>query len=380
MSTTQFATSDLQTVKLWSNRIYKDFVSDTELLASMISSGVVSKQDKTQNDAGDQVRVSFLNRLTQAGLIGDQVATGNENALTYFTDDVLINQIRQPVSIPNTMTISQQRVLYDLPEDTYKVSMDWMKVRGAVGVLYQLAGFTATSFVYDNVTYSGTSRLQLTGLNAAIAPSEGRIFRPNGLTTDEAVNADTTATMKFSIIDELEAIAESNAGQTSLGNNIPYIRPIDDDDGVKYHMYVHNRQWQQLIQDTTSPIQYRDIMGNLIASGRGEGEIGRTMLYSKTRIFKTDKIPNGVNSSTAAALANTRRAVFCGRDAACLALGRGYSDGKETVPGFIIRQDTYDIDQIRRIAINGIFGIKKIQFNTVDHGVIVVPTYVAQTT
>lgn len=370
MSTTQFTTSDLQTVKLWSNRIYKDFITDSGLLAAMITSGVVSKQDKTQNDAGDSVRVSFLNRLTGAGLVGDQVATGNENSLTYYTDTVLINQLRMPVSIPNTMTISQQRVLYDLPEDTYQVSMDWMKIRGVIGALYQLAGYTATSFTYDGVTYTGDDRLQLTGLNAAIAPTTNRVFRPNSLTTDEAVNADTTATMKFSLIDECEALAETVR---------PYIRPISETSGVKYHMYVHTRQWQQLIQDTTAPIQYRDIFGNMIASGRGDGAIARSMIYSQTEIFKTDKIPNGVNSSSAASLANVRRAVFCGRDAACLALGKGYSDGKETVPGFIIREDTWDIGQQRRIAINGIFGIKKIQFNSLDNGVIVVPTYVAQT-
>jgi len=370
MAVTQFSSSDNSTVKLWSNRIYKDFITDSGLLASMLKSGIVSKQDKTQNDAGDQVRVSFLQRLTSPGLIGDQVATGNESALTYFTDDVLINQLRQPVAIPNTQTISQQRVLYDLPEDTYQVSMDWMKIRGVVGALYQLAGFTANSFTYDGVTYSGAQRLTLTGLNAAIAPTTNRIFRPNSLTTDQAVGADSTATMKFTLIDECEALAETVR---------PYIRPISETDGVKYHMYVHTRQWQSLLQDTTAPIQYRDIMGNLIASGRGDGSIPRSMVYSQTEIFKTDKMPNGVDSGTSATVSHCRRAVFCGRDAAVLALGRGYSDGKETVPGFLIRSDEYDIGQIRRIAINGIYGIKKIQFNGLDNGVIVVPTYVAQT-
>lgn len=370
MTVTQFSTSDNSTVKLWSNRIYKDFITDAGLLSAMLKSGVVSKQDKTQNDAGDQVRVAFLNRLSSPGLIGDQSATGNEAALTYYTDDVLINQIRKPVAIPNTNTISQQRVLYDLPEDTYQVSMDWMKIRGVVGALYQLAGFTASSFTYDGYTYSGSGRLELTGLNAAIAPSANRIYRPNNLTTDQAVNADTTATLKFTHIDELEAMAETIR---------PYIRPISETSGIKYHMYVHTRQWQSLIQDTSAPIQFRDIFGNMIQSGRGDGAIARSMVYSQTEIFKTDKIPNGVNSSTAAVESNVRRAVFCGRDAAVMALGRGYSDGKETVPGFMIREDTYDIGQIRRIAINGIFGIKKVVFNSLDNGVIVLPTYVAQT-
>lgn len=372
MATTQFASSDSQVVKLWSNRIYKDFITDSGLLAAMLQSGVVSKQEKTQNDAGDQVRISFLQRLTNQGLIGDQVATGNEAPLIYFTEDVLINQLRQPVAIPNVNTIGQQRVLYDLPEDAYQVSMDWMKIRGVVGALYQLAGFTANSFTYDGQTYSGNQRLALTGLNSTLAPTANRVVYPNGYSNDQSVNGDSTATMKFTLIDQCEAIAETVR---------PYIRPISETDGIKYHMYVHTWQWQSLIQDTTAPIQYRDIMGNLIAGGaQKDGRIPRSMVYSQTEIFKTDKMPNGVNSGTSATLANTRRAVFCGRDAAVMALGRGYADGKETVPGFMIREDTFDIGQIRRIAINGIFGIKKIQFNGLDNGVIVVPTYVAQTT
>lgn len=371
MSTTQFTTSDLATVKLWSSRSYEDFITDSQLLGAMIKAGVVRKYDETSREAGDRIRISLRNRITQAGLMGDQVATGNENALTYFQDDLLINQLRMPISIPNKMTISQQRVMYDLPEDAYQVSMDWMKIRGVVGALYQLAGYNPTSFVFDGVTYTGTTQLQLTGLNAAIAPSANRVFRPNALTTDQAVNADTTATMKFSLIDECEALAETVK---------PYIKPLSETSGIKYHMYVHTRQWQQLIQDTTAPIQYRDIFGNMIASGRGDGSIARSMVYSQTEIFKTDKIPNGVHSSTSASLANTRRAVFCGAEAAAIAFGQGYSDGNDTVPGFVIRQDEYDIQQQRRIAINAIFGIKKIQFNSLDYGVIVVPTYVAQTT
>lgn len=370
MAVTQFASSDLQTVKLWSNRIYRDFVTDTGMLAAMMEAGVVSKQEKTQNEAGDTVRISFLQRQTGPGLIGDQAATGNENALTYFTEDVAINQLRYPIAIPNTMTISQQRVLYDLPEDTYKVSMDWLAQRGIVSALYQLAGFNPSSFTYDGYTYTGQQQLTLTGMNAVLPPSSTRIFYPNGLTSDQAVNADPTATLKFSYIDELEAEAETVR---------PYIRPISERDGIKYHMYVHTRQWQSLLQDTSAPIQYRDIFGNLVAAGRTEGGIARSMVYSQTEIFKTDKIPNGVDSGTQLTLPNTRRAVFCGRDAAVLAMGRGFSDGKEVVPGFMIREDVIDIAQTRRVAISAIWGIKKIQFNGIDHGVIVLPTYVAQT-
>ena len=45
----------------------------------------------------------------------------------------------------------------------------------------------------------------------------------------------------------------------------------------------------------------------------------------------------------------------------------------------MIREDLIDIGNTRRIAINAIWGAKKVRFNSIDHGVIVVPSYVAQT-
>lgn len=371
MATLNYNTADSQVVKLWSNRIYKDFVTDSGLLSSMMEAGIVSKQEQPSRGAGDTVTMSFLQRLTNAGLVGSQSADGQEVAPLYFTQTMVIDQLRNPVSIPNVQTIAQQRVLYDLPEDAYKISMDWLSVRGTVSVFNQLAGFTAASFTYDTVTYGAGNvpTTSLLGMNPAVAPSAGRVLYANGLTTDTLVNADPTATCKLLYIDQLEATAETVQ---------PYIRPISERSGIKYHLYVHTWQYMQLIQDTTAPIQFRDLFGNLVMAGKTDGGIARSFVYSQTEVFKTDKIPVGLDSSSLP-LANCRRAVFCGRDAAAMALGRGFNDGKEIVPGFIIRQDTQDIQQIRRIAISAIWGIKKLQFNGTDHGVIVLSTYVAQT-
>jgi hypothetical protein len=343
------------------------------MLAAMMEAGIVRKHEDTSENAGDRVRISFLQKQTGAGLIGNESANGNENALVYFTDDLLINQLRYPIEIPNVMTISQQRVVYDLPEDTYKVSMDWLAQRGIVSVLYQLAGFNAVSFSYQGTTFSGAKRLTLTGMNTPIAPSSNRVLYVGNNTSDTSTQSDPTATMKLSLIDQLEAMAEIADPY--------YIRPLSETGEIKYHLYVHTYQWQQLIQDTSAPIQFRDIFGNSIAAGESDGGFGRSMVYSQTLIMKTDKIPNGLsaNDGTGVVLPNVRRAVFCGRDAVAFALGRGYDDGKEIVPGFMIREDVIDIGNTRRVAINALWGAKKVTFNSVDHGVIVVPTYVAQT-
>lgn len=372
MATTNFSTSSSSTVKLWSQRTLYDFCSDLELLGSMMKAGIVQRQDETSRMAGDRVTVSFLNRLTDQGLLGSATATGNESALVYATDNVLINQLRIPVSIPAPNTIDTQRVQYDLPEDTYRVMSEWMKVRGALGVLNQLAGNTASTITYDGQSYSGNDRLKITGLNAAIAPSTTsgvtRIIRPNGLTTDQAVAADTTATFKLSFIEQMEKIAMQSR---------PYIRPLTETGMVKYHLYLHTEQWQQMLDDTTAPTQYRDINLARITSGKADGEIPDSFVYSQTRIFRTDKIPLGVNSSSGVEVANCRRAVFCGREAAGVAFGQGYSDGQDNVAGFRINHDYYDIGQLSRYAMVGIFGIKKLQFESNDHGSIVLTTYSA---
>lgn len=368
MAYTQFSTSDSQTVKLWSNRIYREFVTDTGMLAAMMDAGIVSRQEKTQNEAGDTVTISLLQKQEGYGLIGDQPATGQENALTYFTQQIAINQLRYPIMIPNTMTISQQRVVYDLPEDTYKVQMDWLAERAIISALYQMCGFNPTTFTWGGLPYTGQQQLILQGMNSVSAPTSQRIFYPNGLTTELQVSTDTTATFKLSYIDQLEYMAETIQ---------PYIRPISENSGIKYHLYVHNSIWTQMVEDTSAPIQFRDIFGNWIKDGKTTGTIARSFDYSQTRVFRSDKLPNGISAGVT--LPNVRRSVFCGRDAAVMCLGRGYNDGNEVVPGFLIREDVWDIAQFRRVAINAIWGIKKTVFNGQDYGTIVIPNYTSQT-
>lgn len=370
--TTNFPTGNSSVVKLWSERTLFDFVSDTEMLGQMLKSGTIRRVDNTSKTAGDRVTVSFLNRLTDQGLLGMQTATGLESSLTYFTDNVNIDMLRIVIANPAAYTIDAQRVLYDIPEDTYRVESEWHKVHALVGAFNQLGGNTATTITYDTQNYSGGDRLKITGLNSAIAPSTTsgvtRIVRQNGLTTDQAVAADTTATAKLTDILNCETIAQTSR---------PYIRPLSETSEIKYHYYVHTQCYQDLLTDASASLQYRDIQQALITSGRGEGEMQRSFVFSQTRVFNSDKICPGVDSGTSAAVANTRRNVFCGRDAAAMCFGKGYTDGKADVAGFIIKSDFTDVGNIQRISMIGIYGIKKVVFNSNDNGVIVVTNYSA---
>lgn len=367
---TQFSTSDVQTRKVWADRVYEDSISDESLVGQMISDGtLIRKDDLTKTGSagrGDEIKYHFLNRLTSKGLIGEQSATGNEQSLTYYQDTLLINELREAVKIPN-YGMSKQRVTFDLPEDTYMVLKNWFAERMALSAVNQLTGNTATSITWDGESYTGDERLAITGMNTAVAPSSTRIVRPNSLTTDQAVNADSTATLTFALIDSMVDTARKSR---------PYITPFDGT--IKFKYYVHIDTFRQLAQDTTGYITYRDLVLSKISGGKTDAALeGEFIDFNQTRIIATDKMPYGVHSSTSVEQTNTRRGVLVGKNAGCLAFGQGFAGGSQPTTGFQFQDDYTDINKWKRIAIVGVWGCAKTQFNSIDNGTIVSTTYVA---
>jgi len=364
MATTTFATGNSNTVKAWSDRMYYDTIADDTLIGYLRSDNTLVEHNDLSRGAGDTITYPFLARLSNAGFLGQEVAAGNEQALTYYNDTIKIDELRNAVSIPAKRTIDQQRVKFNLQENTYKVLKNWYIEHMTVGAMNQLAGNTATTITYDGVSYTGAAIPKITAMNDPVAPSSTRIIRANALATDALVNADSTATLKLSYVDDCVTTARTQR---------PYIIPLDGK--YKFKMYVHYSGFKQLLQDTTAPAQYRDIMLSKIAGGQTDAAlIGETIEYNNTLIIATDKIPYGVSTTEQT---NTRRAVFVGQEAGCLAFGQGFTMGKETTPGFMFNMQPYDINRLESYSVSGIAGIKKTTFNSIDHGVIVVTHYVA---
>lgn len=369
MPGTSFNTSDVQARKAWSERVHEDVTNDKELLGSLVKDGTIILKEDLTKDAGDLVNFHLRRRLSNVGFADDEAATGNEQRLNYDQAQVKIRELRNATLIAVKGTINAQRVTFDMDEDSYQVLKNWMIERKTVSAFNQLAGNTATTITYDGATYTGGDLTKITGMESAIAPSTNNIIRAGtSNTTDQAVNADTTATFKLSLIDQAEQAAAINR---------PYILPLSTRPGdVMYKCYIHPKQWTQLIQDTTAPIQFRDIYLSQITAGNSSS-IKRSIIYSQTEIIPTDKVPYGVHSSSGAEQTNVRRAVFVGKEAAAMAFGKGYSDGKTATAGFSFQMDTQDIEKWRQYAITSVYGIRKTQYNSVDRGSIVISTYVA---
>ncbi len=174
----------------------------------------------------------------------------------------------------------------------------------------QLAGNTAEA------------RGKYLGFNSAIAPSSTRLFRGgSGLSTDQAVGGDNTAVFKLALIDK----AVNRAKTTS-----PMLRPIKGlGKDVDYVCFIHPDQTLSLRADTATAGNWFDLQGKKLQGGEGNTNglyTGALGIYNRTLIVENTRVPQGVHGTTGAAVANTRRAIFCG--AQSLTIGFGKSGGK----------------------------------------------------
>lgn len=360
-------TNSNETVKHWSDTLYLDTMQDKSLVGKLISDGTIAVQDELSKGKGDRVRVFQLARQTGKGAMGMQSATGRTNSQTYYDNDIYLDQLRYIIEVPAKGTIDDQRVLFDLIGNSYDGARDWFAERIKQGVFRQLCGFTATSFTFDGETYTSSDYKQLTGMQAALAPSTNRKLFMVG-SDDQTVQADSTATLRLTAVDQAQTLAK-------VRSSAAYIQPINPE-GVKFKLYVHPKQMDSLIQDTSGPVQYRDMFIASIQSGKSNGELRRA-IYRDTEIIETDVIPNGVHSGTGAVQSNVYRALFVGKHAGTMVLGAGYTAMGDTTPGFSFKTDQWDVGNYDRIAAVGVWGFRKNVFNSVDYGSITISSFAA---
>ena len=372
MSTPPFATSDAEVAKLFSYNLegYYDTISDQQLIGRLINRGVLDNRTDLQKSSGDTINHYFAQRIQSRGFVDDEAITGSENIPSMKNASIALYELNQVTKVPNNGTISAQRTGFDMQEIATKNNRMWLQERMTVGVLNQLCGNSATSITWDGITHSTTTRLkEVNAGSTPVAPSSGRISRPNSLSTDQAVNSDTTATLKFSQILNLERIAQTTR---------VYVPPLSSN-GVKYLFLTHPDTFYQLMTDVTDPHQGREmILAQMANGGKKDFTIGDTFRYFNTEIMVTDKCPRGVHSGTGAEQTNTRRSVLLGMNAGSICFGKGYSAGGETVPGFGTWSDDQDVKRWVRLRNGVVWAAKKTVFDSVDYSTIVLTNYVAQ--
>lgn len=300
MALTEYGINHPLAQKLWSKKLNVEALSKT-YVGAFISEGdnaLIQEKTNTKKSAGDKITFGLRAQLTGRGVVGDGTLEGNEEALSTFDDNVVIDQLRHAVRSKGKM--SEQRVSFSLRSEAKDGLVDWWGDRFDTWYFNQVCGFTAQT----DTAY--------TGLNAVAAATN--VIRPSG-SNDQSLSSSDPFTL--GLIDDAVALAETSA---------PLMRPLKINGEDLYAMFLHPFQVKALRKNTNVG-QWQDIQKAAMMGGDIKDNPIRTGMlgvYNGVMLYKTKRVTQGVHSSSNAAVANVRRAVLVGAQSATIAFGRGY--------------------------------------------------------
>lgn len=357
MATTDFPVGSPHAVKLWSKKIAREALKETMASKFMgtSSNNLIQVFDDTSKGAGDRIRVPLRLQLSGRGVGETEALEGNEESLSIYYDDLLINEVTHAVRMK--VTIDAQRVPFSVREEARLGIQDWFSERFDQSIANQLAGNTAqTDTLY-------------TGNNAAVAPSSGTgadrrwLIRQQDDETDHSTEASLSSSDTFSLklLDRAVAIAKTSS---------PLIRPVKVGSQSYYVAFLHPYQVKDLRTNTNTG-DWLDIQKSAMQGGDLESNpifTGALGVYNGVVLHEWVRLPTAATGTNAA---NCRRAVFCGAQALSMAWGQGHSE----TPKYV--EDLFDYDRQFGVSVQSIFGSKKLQFNSKDFGTIVMSTWAA---
>ena len=365
MAEKAFAVNDALANKLWSKELAKETLKKTYFGRFMGKSedSMIQLKSETGKAAGDKVTCGLVMQLTGDGQTEGGTLEGNEEDLTTYDDSIFINELRHAVRVRNKGTIDQQRVPYNLRNVARNRMADWNAHRMDTTMFLHLCGYTGASFTRQGQTVDKDLAVY-NGNNTITAPTSTRHVWADGNSDDQSLTSSTDDKFDLTLIDEakLKAVTAS-----------PLIRPIKYNGDDYYCLFMHPSQVKDM-RTSTSTGQWLDIT-KAAYEGKADGNpifTGALGIYNKVILHESYYIPNGVNSSTSAVVANTKRAVMCGAQSGMVAYGQAFNGGS-TRYNWV--EELFDYQHSLGVSTNVVWGIKKCVFNSKDFGTIVVSTY-----
>ena len=303
MAYTAYGVNDALAVKLWSKYLAVEALKATDIapLIGDSANSIVYLKSETQKSKGDKITCGLRMQLSQDGFTENEVAEGNGESLTTYSDSLFVNELGFNVGVKSENTIDAQRVQFDLRAEARDALSDHFAKRMSLTFFNQVCGNTAATDT------------KYTGLNATIAPTSTRIIRAGSQANDQSLTSSNTFTLD--LIDKAVEMANTAT---------PKIRPATIGGKKMFVCYLHDYQVTDL-RINTSTGQWLDIQKAAMAGGQTTGNpifTDALGVYHDVVLRKAIDIPLGCNSSTpTTAVSNTRRAVLLGAQAAHMAFG-----------------------------------------------------------
>ena len=307
MSVQEFGTSHALVPQQWSEGLEAEVlkkISWTSLLGKR-SDSLIQWKDSLSSQPGDTETLGLRMQLTNAPKSSSDAVEGNEQTLTIYDMSYTSDEVVDAVRFKNV--IDRQRVTFDMRDEAKAALAD------------QLSNAWDTSFFNQLAGAQHESSATMYGHNTMVDPQ-------NITGIDHFITGDSTSTTKDESLasgDEFTLALLDKAVERAKTLS-PAIRParIEGFDRPLYVCFIHPYQVSDLRTEGTV---WDDIQRAAMQGGKVNDNpiiTGSLGVYNDVLLIESTRVPLGVNSSTDAAVANTRRAIFCGAQSAVMGWGR----------------------------------------------------------
>lgn len=348
-------------VKKWSGSLYIQIAGKSYFEKKFIGEDdnkVIQKLTDLESEAGDTIQYDLSVQLRNKPTTGDNRLQGKEEQLRFFSDSVMIDQIRHGVSAGGKMT--RKRTLHNLRKVAEaRLSDYWAEYVDQLMFIYLSGARGINAEFKEDLAYAGHAG------NAIQAPDADHLIYAGAATS----KATLVAGDKMTKLAVERAVVKARMLR-SQNTNLTNMQPVMINGEAHFVCVMSPYQEHDLkTADTTGWMEIQKAA--ITAEGRnnpifkgGLGMINNCVLHSHESAIRFSDY--GAGSNVVAA-----RALFMGRQAGTIAFGS--TKGMR----FDWTEEKADHDNERTIAAGTIIGIKKTRFNSSDFGVCAIDTAAA---
>ena len=368
------------------SKLFVEAWEDNGVVSLLSKHNVINVEDKlSQETGGVTVNMYNLVRHDSKGTRGDGDAYGIAVRQQYGDRSLTIDRLMSTISFPRQGTLAQQIAAFNLGEGVSANLSNWNAALIRSSILHHLAGCNANSILVTDAAqtaFTGGELVNATGFNTVTAPST--IYKAYGskaaLANDQAV----TSSHPLTFGDLQQAVLNIH----DIKAGVPMFNPLKGY-SYRYIALVSMTALMQLVQDaSTNNFNIRELVYNTIAGGKAAPDLAYYQVPSLSMLLvgvPDHEMPRGVNSSTSAPQANTRRAIVVGQNAIDVAFGKGFKpNGGKVLKGFnLLFDDQHKKNNFETFVTSvALWGCKKTQLlgqdgNRYDNAAYVITHYSA---
>lgn len=325
----------------WDNDFFASYVRKNKFNRYMgsTSNSIIQIKEQLGKSAGDRIHLALITELTGAGVTGDTLLEGSEEALVQYECPITVATRRNAVAV----TMNQEQFTgIDLRNAAKEQLRNWSMKKLRTDIINALASDDGTT-AYASQT-EGEKDTWLAANSDRVRFGDGSV---GGYTDHSADLALVTSSMTLTkeIVSKLKATAEAAS---------PMIRPVTvGEDSETFILFVGSGAFRDLKSDMAQTLRDGGV--------RGEGNPlfnDGDLLYDGVVIRKIQEIP--ATGTVGAASARLEPVYLCGAQAAGVAWAQRTKSQTET----------RDYGFVHGVAIAEMLGVKKLMFNSKQHGVV----------